>query len=702
MKNLILFLVLCPLLIFGNGEKIPSKIKEVTVYLNGASITRTAVCNLKMGASEVTLTGLSTKIDESSIQISGLQAVSILSMSYDINFMPIVENTTASKPLEIRLKAIDSEIAMLKNTISGLEEEEQVIYANRSVSARTQGLSLDKLKEISTYYRQRITAIKNDIFKSNLEIKALNDETRRIQNQMAELNNTPEKEQGEIKIKFDAPIASKLNLIVSYQVQDAGWIPNYDIKSKDINAPLSLSYKAHVYQKTGNDWNNVNITLSTGNPNVNVAKPNLGTKYLNFTNGYQNRNRSATKKKRYVYNPSVRQVTGTIVDDSGAPLPGASIVVKGTSNGTQTDFDGHFSLDVENGQELAISYIGFNNTQIPIYSSVMNIRLDQDVAALDDVALALDEVVVVGYGTSKHVSRTSSVTSVVAEAISGKVSGLNTKESKRLRGSPSITTKQPLYVVDGVPADGFEDGDLDMDEIQSVEILKGAKATAIYGSRGADGIILITTKKSSIQDDVTTTKFVIKKPYSIVSDGDITSIEINTFKLGAKYVYFSAPIINENVFLTSTFSDWEQYNLLPGEASIYFKGTYAGKTTIDPYTTKKEMTVSLGIDQNISVTRKQNKNFKSKSFTGSNRILDRMYDLEIKNNKAVAIDMKLVDRIPISQQKEIKIADIETYDANYDIKKGLLLWEMNLKPQKTVKKSFSFQVKYPKGKRISI
>lgn len=698
MKNLILLLVLCPLLIFGNNEKIPSKIKEVTVYLNGASITRTAACNLPSGASEITLTGLSTKIDESSIQISGLQAVSILSMSYDINFMPMVENTTASKPLQNRLIAIETEIALLKNNISGLEEEEQVIYGNRSVSARAQGLSLEKLKEISTYYRQRITAIKNEIFKTNLAIKQLNNETRIIQKQLAELNNAPEKEQGEIKIKFDAPIASTLNLIVSYQVQDAGWIPNYDIKSKDINTPLSLSYKAHVYQKTGNDWNDVHITLSTGNPNLNVAKPNLGSKYLNFTNGYQNKNVSVTKKSRYVYNPSVRQVTGIIVDESGAPLPGANIVVKGTSNGTQTDFDGHFSLNVQNGQELSVSYIGFQNTQIPIYSSVMNIRLDVD-------ASALDEAVVTGYGTKTSREYTGAVNSVIAEHISDKTAGLevNRTNTVRIRGASSITNKStPLYLIDGVPVTDFKESDLDMDEIQSVEVLKGASASALYGSRGINGIIVITTKKSTVQDDVTTTKFVIKKPYSIASDGDITSIEINTFKLDAKYEYFAAPIVNENVFLTSTFNDWEQFNLLPGEASIYFKGTFAGKTTIDPYTTKKEMTVSLGIDQNITVTRKQNKNFKRKSFTGSNRILDRMYDLEIKNNKAVAIDIKLMDRIPISQQKEIKVDDIETHEANYDTKKGLLTWKINLASQESSTKNFSFQVKYPKYKRISI
>ncbi len=700
MKNLVLFLVLCPFMIFGNDEKIPSKIKEVTVYLSGANITRTAECKLAQGASEITLTGLSTKIDESSIQISGLQSVSILSMSYDINFMPVLLDESASRPLTERLDAIETEIALLKNNISGLEEEEQVIYANRTVSGRTQSLSLEKVKEISTYYRERITAIKNEIFKANLKVKQLNTETRTIQKQMAELNNTPEIEQGEIKIKFDAPLTTTLTLEIAYQVQDAGWIPNYDIKSKDINTPLSLSYKAHVYQKTGNDWNDVNIILSTGNPNVNVAKPSLGTKYLNFSNGYRYTNVSAAKKKKYVYNPSVKMVTGTVVDESGLPIPGANVVVKGTTRGTQTDFDGHFSLNVENGKELVVSYIGSHNAELPIYSSVMNIRLDEDMAALD-------EVVVTGIGIKRERKAVGfAVSSVNAEDfLSGKTAGVQVTRGSniKIRGVNALKgNNTPLYVIDGIPISSNEMARIDPDMIASVDVLKGAKATSLYGSRGKNGVITMTTKKSTVQDDITTTKFIIKKPYSILSDGDITAIEINTFKLDAKYEYFATPIVNENVFLTSTFKDWEQYNLLPGEASIYFKGTYAGKTTIDPYTTKKAMTVSLGIDQNITVTRKQNKNFKSKSFTGSNRILDRKYDLEIKNNKSVAIDLKLMDRIPISQNKDIKVDDIETYAANYEDKKGLLTWDLKLAPQEAKTESFSFQVRYPKYKRISI
>jgi len=691
-----LFLFVCPFLVFGNDIKLPSTIKEVTVFLSGAHITRTATCQLPSGSSEIVLTGLSTKIDESSIQISGLQSVSILSMSYDINYLIKEVDASENAILQDQIKTIEGQIAILKNQISGLEEEEQIMYTNRTVSNRLQAFDLEKIKAVSTYYRKRVTAIKDEIFKTNLTINSLKAETRNIQKQMAEANNAPEKEQGELTLKFDAPSTTSLELEVSYQVEDAGWIPNYDIKSNEINAPLNLAYKAHVYQKTGTDWDGVNIILSTGNPSINVAKPDLGIKYLNFTNGYQNNNRTSVKKQRYVYNPSVKNITGTVLDDSGLPLPGASIVVKGTSNGTQTDFDGFFSLNVEQGQTLVVSYIGFQNTELPIYSSVMNISLEED-------SNQLQEVVVMGLGVEKEKHALGfAVSSVGAEdvsrTVSGRVAGINIRGSSSYKAAP----QPPIYIIDGVIMQDFVDGDLDMDEIQDIEVLKGASARAIYGSQGINGIVLITTKKSTTKDDITSTKFVIKKPYSIPSDGDITSIEINSFELNAKYEYFAAPIINENVFLTTTFSNWEQYNLLPGEASVYFKGTYAGKTTLNPYTTKKEMTVSLGMDQNITVSRKQNKNFKSKSFTGSNRILERTYDLEVKNNKAVAIDIKLMDRIPISQNKDIKVHDIVTNTAAYDAKKGLLSWVLKLAPHEVKTERFSFRVKYPKYKRISI
>ena len=675
MKKLVIILFLVPYFVLANEVKIPSKIKEVTVYLSGAQIKRNATCNLNSGTTEVVFTGLSHKIDESSIQVSGLQAVSILAMSYDINYLEKSESHPKTALWEKEIETTTSEIAFLRHQILGLEEEERIITTNRLVSSNNQILDLQKVKEISKYYRERITAIKNEIFKTNLSVNQLNKDIRDIQNQLAEANNAPALPQGELTIKFDAPVASTLNLKLSYQIQDAGWIPNYDIKSSDLNTPLSLAYKANVYQNTGKDWKNVKVILSTGNPTYNVSKPNLDTKYLNFVSAYSRRASTAKKKKGYAYNPTVKKIAGTVTDASGQPLPGVNVVVKGTSNGTQTDFDGNYELNVTNGQELQFSYIGQKTSELPIYSSIMNLSMEED-------AMMLQEVVVTGYGTS---------------SISGRTSGV------RVRGNSSIqSTPEPLVIIDGVPTSDFVEGDLDENEIQHMEVLKGANAAAIYGSKGTNGVMVITTKKSTIQDDITNTKFAIKKPYTIASDGDVTAIEINTFKMPATYEYFASPIINENVFLTASFKDWEKHQLLPGEANVYFKGTYAGKTTLDPYTVKKEMTLSLGIDPSITVTRKQERNFKSKSFTGSNRILNRTYNLEVKNNKNSAITLKLMDRIPKSQNKDIKVDDVETYNADYDKKNGLLTWMLELAPKESKKESFSFQVKYPRGKYISL
>ncbi|WKB80974.1 mucoidy inhibitor MuiA family protein [Cellulophaga lytica] len=675
MKKLLCLFLLVPITFFGADNKTPSTIKEVTVYLNGAQITRTSNFMLNQGTTELKFTGLSSKIDENSIQISGLQSVSILSMDYGINYLDKFMVTPEAAELQDKVKQLSEKIQRLKNRISGLQEEELLITKNRQVSATTKNLDLEKLKQISTYYRERITQIRNEIFTINKEINSTNTTIRDLNLQVKELTKGPKIAQGELVVKFDAPIDINLNLVLTYVVSDAGWVPIYDIKSKNTASNLQLKYKANVYQNTGNEWKNVKINLSTGNPIKQTTKPVINTKYLNFTNGYTYQPKTI-KKNKYYYNPSVKKVTGLVTDATGLPLPGCNVLIKGTNIGTQTDFDGNYTIETHTGQKLQFSYIGMETVETPIYASIINTTLEES-------SEALEEVVVTSYSSS----------------LQGKVAGVT------IRGASSIPNHKPelpLYIVDGVPIEDFIEGDIDANDIQSLEKLNGSSATAVYGSRASNGVIVITTKKSTLQDEITNTTFAIKKPYSIKSDGDIIAIEINTFNLEATYEYLAIPVLNENVFLTASFKNWEQYNLLPGEANIYFKGGFAGKTVIDPYKTTKEMVVSLGVDAGITVIRKQDRNFKSKTLLGNNRIVNRAYDLEIKNNKNTKVSIKLIDRIPLSENKEIKVSEIETYNATYNDKKGLLTWKIDLNSKETKKERFSYQVKYPKHKYISL
>ncbi|MCD8387142.1 MAG: TonB-dependent receptor [Bacteroidales bacterium] len=224
-------------------------------------------------------------------------------------------------------------------------------------------------------------------------------------------------------------------------------------------------------------------------------------------------------------------IQGTVTDTNGEPLIGATIILKGTNQGITTDIDGHFSMKAAFGQELVISYVGYEETTVRIDSSNLDITLK-------DNAQALDEVVVVGYGTSKKKDLTGSVSSVrakdlntvssssVSQMLQGKVAGMSAIQSSAqpgagisvtIRGAASPSgSNSPLYVIDGVPLQSNSTADpgiqgidyktgvdrdplntINPNDIESIEVLKDASAAAIYGASAANGVILITTKSGN-------------------------------------------------------------------------------------------------------------------------------------------------------------------------------------------------------------
>ncbi|MBU2945978.1 SusC/RagA family TonB-linked outer membrane protein [Zobellia uliginosa] len=201
-----------------------------------------------------------------------------------------------------------------------------------------------------------------------------------------------------------------------------------------------------------------------------------------------------------------QKVTGTVTDETGAPLPGASIVVQGTTNGTQTDFDGLYTLnDVEGNATLLFSYVGFNSLDVPVNNqTTLNVVLKEDAAKLD-------EVVVVGYGTQKKSAITGSVVKIDAkdltkvsvanttELIGGRVAGVITKQTSGVPGDDATTLNirgfgTPLVLVDGMEMSLDR---IDPNEIESINVLKDASA-AIYGARAGNGVILVTTKRGRV------------------------------------------------------------------------------------------------------------------------------------------------------------------------------------------------------------
>ena len=201
------------------------------------------------------------------------------------------------------------------------------------------------------------------------------------------------------------------------------------------------------------------------------------------------------------------KVSGTVVDASGEPLIGVSVLEDGTTNGGITDFDGKFTLTVKSGAKLTFSYVGYTSQTLAAANG-MKVTLQED-------NTVLNEVVVVGYGTMRRKDVTSSITTVQAKDLNkgvfsdpasmlqGKVAGLTVTTSGDPNGTPSITLRgasslregaamQPYYVIDGIP--GVDISMVSPDDIESIDVLRDATATAIYGSKAANGVIIITTK----------------------------------------------------------------------------------------------------------------------------------------------------------------------------------------------------------------
>jgi TonB-linked SusC/RagA family outer membrane protein len=205
-----------------------------------------------------------------------------------------------------------------------------------------------------------------------------------------------------------------------------------------------------------------------------------------------------------------KKITGTVVDAQG-PVIGASVVVKGTTNGVATDFDGNFSLNANPGQTLVVTYIGYLDKEVKVTASQShyNITIEED-------KQMLDEVVVIAYGQQKKVTITGAVSAVngdellkapvasVANALQGKLPGMSVVQPSgmpgadepiiRVRGTGSLNSAEPLVLVDGVERPF---GQIDPNEIADISILKDASATAVFGVRGANGVILVTTKRGT-------------------------------------------------------------------------------------------------------------------------------------------------------------------------------------------------------------
>ncbi|MBD1394561.1 DUF4139 domain-containing protein [Mucilaginibacter glaciei] len=397
----------------ADGEqKITSKVQKVTVFLNSAQITRTALANLQAGTSTLVFENISPDIDVQSLQVKAPGEFTILSVKQEMNYL--VDQTKLKHIDELRAqqKAIQDKIALLNNAFNVNQQEAEMLNKNQVVSGQNSGLDLLKLKQALDFQTQRLTDIKKRDQAIQNEINTLNADLRKYDKQIADIAKGRSGATSNVLVTVSSKTAVQSLFTLSYVVNNAGWYPTYDIRAKNVNSPITIAYKANVSQQCGEEWKNVKLTLSTGNPTVSGSKPELTPDYLNFGMYYSGGPNAITK------------VTGHISSsDDRQPLPGVTIRVKGTSIGTQTDAAGNYSLQVPaNNPTLVFGYIGYANQELQASSSVINVIMQAE-------SNALNEVVVVGYANEPQYKR--DLTGSVA-TLNGKAAGI------MIRGNSSI------------------------------------------------------------------------------------------------------------------------------------------------------------------------------------------------------------------------------------------------------------------------
>lgn len=259
----------------------PSKVKSVTVYQTRAEITRAASLDLTAGEQELVFAGVSTMIDANNIQVKGTGNLTILGTSFRRNYLNENELPANLQKIKDQLEALEYENKKHTISIESLNTEKSLLEKNMSMTSQGT-LTSEELDALAVFYRKRIRFIETEKLEIEQKKLANSEELRKLLAQYRDGTANFQKNSGEIVVNVDVKSATKANLELVYIVSSAGWRAEYDIRSEDVNEPLELNYKAIITQNTGENWKDVKLILSTGNPNAGIIKPELNPQYLNI------------------------------------------------------------------------------------------------------------------------------------------------------------------------------------------------------------------------------------------------------------------------------------------------------------------------------------------------------------------------------------------------------------------------------------
>lgn len=381
MKKTMLFAACMLLLtsILPAQEKIKTNAEQVTFYIDGAQVTRTKSINLAAGETTLLFTGMSPYMDAKSMQVKAQGKFTVLGVNHQFNYTDSLERNA----LTLKLDVLTRKTWELQASKEVIQAQIDLLKSNCSVGNRTTTTTLATIKELNNYYAAEAMSLRKKLIVLEEQFRANANEIDAVQSELTQLGQKTPKATSEIEVKVSANAACKANFTITYFVKNAGWFPSYDIRSEGLGKPLTLSYKANIFQNTQEDWKDVELSLSSSSPSLGNVLPELKTYWLDY----------GLMPPRYDNNLIGNTIQGVVTDNKRKPLIGVSILVTGTTIGAITDANGRYSITLPDGKRsLQFSAIGYTTQTRNAYNNTLNISMKED--------RAVDENVVIAYGTS--------------------------------------------------------------------------------------------------------------------------------------------------------------------------------------------------------------------------------------------------------------------------------------------------------------
>ena len=519
--------------VFGFSQKVVNySVTGADVYLSGAKIYSQSKVQLEAGTHIVVVKNITNSLVEGSIRAKVSEGCSLVSVSSSKNFIDAAELSPKEKELQESQKKLTNQLKLLQIDQEVVQEE--ITLVNTLVKTpnnneKKPNYTVGELTDLSKFYASKIAELKKLNYNIEQEIQTVKEDLSKVEAQLREEKVSKNKNNQQVELMLNVTSAGMKTIELTYFVYNCGWIPQYDIKAENKDNPIELTYKASVWQNTGVDWNQAEITLMTNQPVQDQNRPLLYPLYVDIA-------------APYISSPTVR------------------------------------------GDKIQMMQRSMSN-------------------ALEESKISID---------------------INAEA------------------------EEPTQIV-------------------STDINITYK---IAGKQSIDG------------------------------NGKNKLLTLNTQKIPARFVYHAVPKLNESVYLLAYISNWHSLNLINGAASMYLQDVFIGNITINEAFTGEEYPLSFGVDNRISIKRTKKQDFSSESKVSSEKREKMSYEIVLRNNLSTDIEVEVLDQIPVSKNKSIRVILEEKGTAEYTENIGLLKWLVPISAGKSTTTKFAYEIRYPKENTI--